>query len=352
MRQRISDVARKAGVSIATVSRVLNESGYSSDEVKEKVRSAVKELNYKKKKSTKVVNKHNKKIIGIIVADINNPFFGEIIKGVNQVAKDKGYSAVIYDTDEKIDNELKALEVFESQRVSGIIISPVSEEAPNNNVLLENLQKSGIQVVLIDRDVKVSNFDGVFIDNFKGAFDGVEALINSGHRRIGTIAGPVTSKPGKDRLEGYFEALRQYKISVNEDFICYGDFKWESGYTLTKKMMTKQNKPTAIFVSNNMMSLGCLKALKELEIVVPEDVALLVFDDYVALDTYRDNISVIGRSAIHMGIEAAKILLERIENKQNKDARALKRIIILPKLILRGSEILVNSKKLTEEVEL
>lgn len=345
MQQKISDVARKAGVSIATVSRVLNESGYSSEEVKAKVFSAVKELNYKKKKSTKVVKKNNKKILGVILADINNPFFGEITKGINQVAKDNDYSAVIYDTDEKIENELKALEVFENQRVDGIIISPVSEEAPNNNALLEKLQKDGIQVVLIDRDVKISNFDGVFIDNFKGAFDGVEALIKSGHQRIGIIAGPVTSKPGKDRLEGYFEALRQYNIGVKEDFICYGDFKWESGYRLTKKMMTKPNKPTAIFVSNNMMSLGCLKALTELKLVVPEDVALLVFDDYVALDAYRDNISVIGRSAKHMGIEAAKILLERIENKQKKDVKALKRIIILPKLILRGSEILVNSKK-------
>lgn len=290
----------------------------------------------------RVKSELSNEILALVVADINNPFFGEIIKGVNQIAQLNGYTVFVCDTDEKVKNELNILEAIRRQKVSGIIITPVSEQASRNAQMLKSLQEDGTPVVLVDRDVKTANFDGVFIDNYKGAFDGVEALIRAGHRKIGIIAGPATSKPGKDRLKGYLEALRLYDIQVEDDYVLYGDFKWESGYNLTQKIMQKGDRPSAIFVSNNLMSIGCIKALSELKLRVPDDVSLLVFDDTVVLDAYSQNISVINRSATQMGIEAAEILIEKIHNSEKSENPISKRIVLLPKLELRGSEIAVS----------
>lgn len=274
-----------------------------------------------------------------MVPDINNPFFGEITKGVNQIAQHHAYTVFVCDTDEKVKNETRVLETILKKKIRGVIIAPVSERARKNAGLLKSIQEAGTPVVLIDRDVKEANFDGVFIDNYKGSFDGVEALIKAGHREIGIIAGPVTSKPGRDRLRGYLEALRLYGIQVKEDLVLYGDFKWESGCQLTHMMMEKKSRPSAIFVSNNLMGIGCIKALTEMGLSVPGDVSLLVFDDTVALNAYSQNISVINRSATQMGIEAARILFEKIRHSEEREEQIPKRVILLPKLELRGSEV-------------
>jgi LacI family transcriptional regulator len=278
-------------------------------------------------------------ILVLVVPDINNPFFGEIIKGVSQVAQQHACTVFVCDTDEKVKNEARVLETILKKKVRGVIIAPVSERASKNAGLLKSIQEAGAQVVLVDRDVKKASFDGVFIDNYKGSFDGVEALIKAGHRNIGIIAGPVTSRPGRERLRGYLEALRLYGIQVQEDLVLYGDFKWESGWQLTYKLMERKCRPSAIFVSNNLMGIGCIKALSEMELSVPEDVSLLVFDDTVAMKAYSQDISVINRSATQMGIEAAKILFEKISHSKEREEQIPKRVILLPKLELRGSEV-------------
>lgn len=280
--------------------------------------------------------------MGLVVADVGNPFFADIIKGVSKVARANGYTVFVCDTDETVKNELCVLETIQRQKLAGLIITPISEQASKNAQLLESIQESGIPVVLVDREVRNADFDGVFIDNYKGAFDGVEALIRAGHRKIGIIAGPATSKPGKERLKGYLEALRLYDIPANDAYVQHGDFRWESGYHLTQRLMQMEDRPSAIFVSNNLMSIGCIKALTELQFHVPDDISLLVFDDSIALAAISRNISVINRSATQMGIEAAKILIEKIQNKEKNEKRIPKKIVLLPKLELRGSEIAVS----------
>ena len=280
--------------------------------------------------------------MGLVVADVGNPFFADIIKGVSKVARANGYTAFVCDTDETVKNELCVLETIQRQKLAGLIITPISEQASKNAQLLESIQESGVPVVLVDREVRNADFDGVFIDNYKGAFDGVEALIRAGHRKIGIIAGPATSKPGKERLKGYLEALRLYDIPANDAYVQHGDFRWESGYHLTQRLMQMEDRPSAIFVSNNLMSIGCIKALTELQFHVPDDISLLVFDDSIALAAISRNISVINRSATQMGIEAAKILIEKIQNNEKNEKRIPKKIVLLPKLELRGSEIAVS----------
>ncbi len=296
--------------------------------------------------SQRANNASSNEILALVVADINNPFFADIIKGVSKVARANGYTVFACDTDETVKTELSVLETIQRQTIAGLIITPVSEQARKNAELLEAIQEREIPVVLVDREVKSANFDGVFIDNYKGAFDGVEALLRAGHRKIAIIAGPATSRPGKDRLKGYLEALRLYGIPVNEEYVQHGDFRWESGYHLTQRLMQLEERPSAIFVSNNLMSIGCIKALTELQLHVPKDVSLLVFDDSVALHAISQDISVINRSATQMGIEAAKILIEKIQNKEKNVRRIPKKIVLLPKLELRGSEIFQTKQSL------
>ena len=296
--------------------------------------------------SQRANNASSNEILALVVADINNPFFADIIKGVSKVARANGYTVFACDTDETVKTELSVLETIQRQTIAGLIITPVSEQARRNAELLEAIQEREIPVVLVDREVKSANFDGVFIDNYKGAFDGVEALLRAGHRKIAIIAGPATSRPGKDRLKGYLEALRLYGIPVNEEYVQHGDFRWESGYHLTQRLMQLEERPSAVFVSNNLMSIGCIKALSELQLHVPKDVSLLVFDDSVALHAISQDISVINRSATQMGIEAAKILIEKIQNKEKNVRRIPKKIVLLPKLELRGSEIFQTKQSL------
>jgi LacI family transcriptional regulator len=197
-------------------------------------------------------------------------------------------------------------------------------------------------ITLIDRDVKYSNFDGVFIDNIKGAFDATEALIHEGHERIAIIAGPETSKPGRDRLRGYKKAHVRNDIFVNEELIFYGDFSLKSGYENAKKILKSELKPTAIFSCNNLMTLGVLKALRELNLKVPKDISLIGFDDIEVLEILGIEISAVSRPTFDMGRMAMEILIQQFNKSEKKKDNIVNRITLIPQLILRGSEKLVK----------
>ena len=275
--------------------------------------------------------------MALVVADINNPFFADIIKGVSKVARQNGYTVFACDTDETVKTELSVLETIQRQAIAGLIITPVSEQANKNAQLLESIQDSEIPVVLVDREVKSANFDGVFIDNYKGAFDGVEALIRAGHRKIGIIAGPATSKPGKDRCQGYLQAMEDSGLAVPEEYVACGDFKIAKAYECTGRLLGLAEPPTAIFTSNNLSTLGCLKYLTEHKVKIGRDISLMGFDDIDALRMIDYRISVVDRDAREQGREAMRLLQECFEDSGKSRQRG-KRITIPYKVILRGSE--------------
>lgn len=335
----MKDIAKKTGLSIATVSRVINKTGYVKEETREIIMKTIKELNYTPSAVARSLCKKETNIIGVVIPDINNPFFGEVIKGISSVADEENLNIILCDTDEKIEKELKSLELLKEQRIKGIIITPTSDKNKFSSEYLCILESLGIPIVLIDRDVKHSNFDGVFLNSIKGACEGTEALIKAGHKKIAIIGGPSTSKPGRDRLRGYKKALMMNGIDINEDYIFYGDFKLESGYKIAKQILEMKDRPTAIFVCNNMMNLGCIKALNEKGVRIPDDMALIGFDEVEMLDIFGVKISVISRPTTEMGRVAMEILRDKLNN--NDDSQ-IKRIILTPKLILKGSEKLVK----------
>jgi LacI family transcriptional regulator len=331
------DIAQKTGVSLATVSRVLNNSGYVKKETRELVLKTMQELGLEGDFVSKRVSKHKNEVIGVVIPDITNPFFGEVIKGINKVADSEKLNFILCDTDENVDKEIRYLEMLKEQNIKGLIITPATDQNEFNRNYLIQLDNMGVPIVLLDRDIKYSHFDAVFLDSIKGAYEAVEALIKEGHEKIAIIAGPITSKPGRDRVSGYQKALRMNDIQEDDKYMFFGDFRLESGYNLTKEIMNMKEPPSAIFVSNNMMTLGCIKALFEMNLKIPQDIAIIGFDDIEMLNVMNVNISTVSRPTTLMGEEAMNILMERLNNKEG-DNKTIKKVILPPCLTLRGSE--------------
>lgn len=331
----ISDIAEKAGVSLATVSRVLNDSGYVKEETRIRVQKVIKDLNYTPSAIARSLSKNKTNTIGVLVPDIVNPFFGEVIKGITEVAEKSGLNIILCNTDESKEKELRALKVLTEQRIQGIIIAPTSAEDEFNSEYLKTLENMGIPIVLVDGNVKYTTFNGVFVDNIKGAYEATEALIKEGHRKIGVITGRMNSKPAKDRYLGYQKALLMNNISLDEKYTFYGDYKEETAYKITKDIIKMKDRPTALFVCSNMTTLGSLKAIYEEKINIPEDISLVAFDKVEILNILGFNISYVNGPSVEMGKLGMQMLVDILNNKNKNEIR---RITLLPNLVLKGSE--------------
>ncbi|KEH88839.1 LacI family transcriptional regulator [Clostridium novyi A str. BKT29909] len=331
----ISDIAKEANVSQTTVSRVLNNSGYVKDETRKKVLKVMKDLNYSPSAIARSLSTKKTNIIGVIVPDIKNPFFGDAIKGISNIADNHNLNIILCDADDNIEKEIKAIKLLKQQRIEGMIITPTSVEDEFNSRYLAAIENVGIPVVLLEGNVKYSNFSGVFIDNIEGAFKGTEALIKNGHTKIAIITGRMNSQSAKDRLVGYKKALAINNIPLNEDYIFYGDYRMESGYELTNKMLSMKDKPTAVFVSSNMMTIGCVKSIFQHNCKIPGDMAVMGYDDLDMMSLFGVNISYVSVPTMELGMKSMNMLLEELD--KGKD-REIKRIILSPKVVLKGSE--------------
>lgn len=335
------DVAIKAGVSIATVSRVMNSNGYVKEETKRKVLEAFEELAKDDKIIYRSFKNLSNNIIGVIVPDISNPFFGEVIKGISNIAENHSASLLLCNTDEELDKEIKYLELFKTNRVVGLIITPKTDQMKYNAEYLYQLEDLGVPIVLLDRGINLSHFNSVFVNNTSGAFDAVSALINEGHNDIAIISGPMSSIPGRERFYGYKNALQSYGMVVNKDYVFYGDFKLDSGYNITKRILKMDKRPTAIFASNNMMAQGSVKAIIEAGLRIPEDISFVSFDDVDMFEIMNMNISTVARPTIKMGEVAAEMLFELIDNKITH-RESIREVLLETKFVSRGSEKLVK----------
>lgn len=331
----INDIAAQVGVSHATVSRVLNNSGYVKDETREKVIAVIKELNYTPSAIARSLSTSKTNTIGVIVPDINNLFFGEIIKGITEIADNHNLNIILCVTDEDKDKELKAINVLKQQRIQGLIITPTFYKESTNSENLNALKNLGIPIILIDGHVEYLEFSGVFIDHIKGAYDGTTALIKAGHKKIAIITGDMKSRPAKERLLGYKKALQANNIPINDEYIFYGDYKYQTSYEITKGILKMDNRPTAIFVSSNTMTIGSIKAFYEEKVNIPNDMAIIGFDKVDIFNIIGMNISFINGPSIELGRIGMNMLLECLKSKEPSE---IKRVTILPELILKGSE--------------
>lgn len=334
------DVAIKAGVSVATVSRVMNDSGYVKAETKKIVFKAFDELANQNRILVHSIKNSKTNIIGVVIPDISNPFFGEVIKGISRIADKMNVSLLVCNTEEEIEKELRYLDLFKTNNIMGLIITPKTDQVGYNSKYLYQLEDIGVPIVLLDRGINISHFNSVFVNNISGSFDAVNTFIKEGHKDIAIISGPMSSKPGRERFYGYENALKSNDMEVNDEFVFYGDFKLKSGYELTKQILKLKNRPTAIFSANNMMTQGCVKALVEKGLSIPEDMALIGFDDVDMFEIMNMNISTVSRPTELMGEVAAEMLFDLIEDEQVRPT-SINEVLLETKLVLRGSEKLV-----------
>jgi LacI family transcriptional regulator len=332
---KMSDIAKKSGVSIATVSRVINEDKNVKDSTREKVLKIIEKYDYTPSAIARNLSKKDNNTIGVVVPDISNPYFSEMVEGISEVIDRENLNILIYNTNDKIQKEQKSLQMLLEQRIKGLIITVTSESYEKGKIYLDKFLKSNIPVVLSDRDIKDSSMDCVFIDNIGGAYKGVSLLVENKHKDIAIITGPLKSKPGRDRLKGYKNALSEKEIEITEENIYEGDFQMESGYLLGKEILKRKKRPTAVFVSNNQMTLGFFKAMNEMKLSTPKDIAVLSFDRVELLDIFDINLTTVSASVRELGVKSAEILLERMKNR---DKDISQKTILQTTLDVKGSE--------------
>lgn len=330
----ISDIARKAGVSPATVSRVLNDSGYVKQSTREKIEAVIKEMNFIPSAIARSLSKNETNTIGVIVPDITNSYFGEVIKGISEVAEANNLNIILFNTDNYLEKEVRALNVLKEQRIKGIIMTPGFGEE-NNKEYIETINNLNIPIVLVSADLKFKELSGIFVDNVLGGFNATNLLISEGHTKIGIMTGILSSEPAAERVVGYKKALKEANIEINDKYILDGQFSMEKAYELTNQLLKDKDKPTALITSSNRMTMGVVKALKENNKNIPEDLALVAFDKVDLLDVLDIKITYIDECPMELGRSSMNLLCSIFNNSDKSFKR---RVIIVPKLIIKGSE--------------
>lgn len=332
----IYEIAREAGVSIATVSRVINNSSSVSEKSRKRVADAIKKMNYVPSGTARSLSTSTSTAIGVVIPDINNPFFTLLLEGITRAADEEGYHIFLFNTGEQREREHQILHSIREHRLRGIIVTPVSESDSETVEHLSSFESRGIPVVLLDRELNSDQFDRVVSADEQGAFLAVSRLIAEGHRRIAIITGPEDSRPGRERYEGYRGALAANGLPEQPELVRRGDFRVNRAYDQTKLLCALPEPPTAIFASNNMTTYGCLRAFNELGLRTGTDISLIGFDDIDALSWFNYPISVVNRDVPAMGEEAMRLLLSRFREEDEGPSGC--RLTMPTELILRGSE--------------
>lgn len=327
----LKDVAKKAGVSIATVSRALNYPNKVDSTTLNRINKVIKEVNYKPNRVAQRlrIKGGNRKIIGLLVPDIQNPFYVEVVRGVEDYAYSRNYALLMSNFAQSKEKEKMYLDIMKSESVDGLIVAPY--DAHDAEVIA--LIKEGIPTVCVDRGLADVKVDTVLVDNENGAFEAVELLIMKGHKRIAYIGGLPTIPTSQQRKDGYVKAISKNNIKVDEKLIRFGDSKKESGSQIAKELLKMRNPPTAIFAGNNLITLGTLETIHLLGLAIPKDIAIIGFDDMPWAISLNPPLTAVRQPGYEIGKQAAGLLYQRILDPEKLAAKT----ILNTELIIRNS---------------
>ncbi len=326
----IRDVAKLAGVAPITVSRCINNSGYCSEETRARIEAAITQLGFVPNRLASGLRSKRTNTLALVVTDITNPFFTTIARGVEDKASEAGYTVIFGNTDESVSKEKMYLQMLSERRVDGILLVPAQSGLDS----VAYIKKQEIPIVILDRRVSDLQTDVVRCDSEGGAYELTRLLISLGHREIGVINGPRGVSTSEDRLSGYHRALTEAGLEISTQWEYYGEFTQASGFEITRRIMAGSSKPTALFATNNFITYGALKALQELKIRVPEDIALVGFDDLPTNLITFPFLTVAAQPAYEVGKRAIEILLSRLEKGGSDQCQE----VVLPaEIIIRRS---------------
>ncbi len=331
MTPTIKEIAERAKVSIATVSRVLNNDHRVTEKTKKNVRRISEELNYKPNILARNFVKKKSNVIGLILPEISDEFFTEIIKGVDEVTFTHGYYTMVASSHKYRTLDESILTFMQNGIVGGMILLVSSL----NNNIRGILDQSKIPVVMISGHNETGKYDAVSIDNYQGAFDITEYLIvEKGVKKIAHISGPLDNDDALLRKRGFLNALKKHNLTVNNAWFIKGDFTRASGESALNELLKMKNKPQAVFAANDMMALGCYDAAAKAGVKIPNDIGIAGFDDIFVSKYLSPGLTTVRVQIEEVGKTAADILMKKIQGRTNSSHPVVK---IATKLILRGS---------------
>lgn len=307
----IYDVARKAGVSIGTVSRYLSGNGYVGEAARERVKEAIQALGYTPSGVARGLTNKRTRMIGFVVSDLLNPFNPEMVRGAQDLADESGYCTLIYNTDGDGQREVRALKLLYERRVDGLIITP-PETKEGNQCILE-LHRQGLPIVLIGRKLETVMIDRVTTDTYAGAIDAVTYLAHLGHRRIGFIGGLSAYNIAAGRRQGYIDGLRKAGLPFDEQLIVEVPLTRESGVTALDHFFQLSQPPTAIFATNDIVAIGAMQEFMRRGGRIPDDLSIVGFDDITLAAHVQPPLTTIAQPRPLLGRTAVEMLLARIE---------------------------------------
>ncbi len=325
----IKDVAKKAGVAPITVSRVINNSGYVSDKVRNRVEQAISELNYIPNRLGPSMRSKRSNTLGLIVTDITNPFWTTVVRGVEDAAYKAGYHLFLCNSDEDATKEQDYVELLLSRQVDGFLIVPAEQQF----LTLEMIQKQGKPIVLLDRYIETNDINIVRGDSEGGAYVLTKHLLDLNHKHIILLNGPESVSTAVDRAKGFRRALSEAGQADKDIQIFWGDFSLDSGYRQALEVLQLQPRPTAVVAANNFIAIGAIRALDRSGLQIPDDISLVVYDDLPENISLRPFLTSVTQPAYEMGFLAANTLFNCMKNADVKP----KEIVLPFELKIRSS---------------
>jgi LacI family transcriptional regulator len=325
----VRDVAERAGVSAASVSRALSGGRGVRESVRSRILQVAQELSYRPNRAARDLRVRCTRAIGVLIPDIENPFFTSLVCGIEDVLGKTDYSLLLASYNEDPAQEERRLEVFRAEGVCGLIFA--ASHSPSR--LYSDLAKAGVALVAVSRDVSRLPADQVTVANQEGAHAAISHLIQLGHKRIGIINGPLVFTTARDRQAGYELALRESGIAVDETLVIHTDFRQSCGYSAMRQFLQLPTPPTAVFTGSNLLTLGALQAIHEQHLGIPNDIAIVGFDDLPWAMSLRPPLTTVAQPAFDVGRTAAELLVARVR----EPGLPRRQVVLETELIVRSS---------------
>ncbi|OEG00123.1 hypothetical protein BHF71_06255 [Vulcanibacillus modesticaldus] len=317
----IKDVAKYANVSIATVSRVINNSPLASKEAKKKVLQAIRELGYEPNALARGLVSRKSNTIGVLIPDVSNPFFAKVFRGMEDAVHKNNSNVFICNTDKDKERMLRYIKFLREKQVEGVIFT--SEEVTKE--YYEALYSLNVPVVLVATEAKEYNLPAVKVNDYQAVSDAIKYLVDNGHSNIGMISGPLEDKiAGLPRYEGYKSTLMEMGIPFNEENVVFGDYRFESGKKAIKELLSKNPEITAVFVSSDEMAIGSIVGACKMGIEVPKELSIIGYDNVSISEMSNPALTTIDQSLYQMGYQGVELLFEMIEKQKKEDSRICK----------------------------
>jgi len=315
----IHDVARLARVSVATVSALTNATAFVSAELTGRIRDAMEALDYHPDRVARSLRTGKTHTIGMVVPDVTNPFFPEVIRGVEEAAQQAGYSIVLVNSNEDPEQERRGLQTLISMRVDGALIACCD----NTTATYDLVSRRHVPAVFLDRVPPTGSAIRISTDNFKAGWVGTKHLIELGHKRIAIVAGRIELSPHAHRVEGFRKAMQEAGLPVHDEYFRTGSLSSDTGYAIGKQLLALERRPTAIFCTNNKTLLGLVRALGESQVICPDQVSILGFDDFAWTENFHPRLTTIVQPTQELGRRGAEMLIRQIDMQDEDKAVGL-----------------------------